>query len=73
MTGTKGASVNLFELLFFLLICLALGFLAHLIFPAWGWWVGAVAAAAVMLLVLAGAFRELFLGKSQDEEKQSNQ
>jgi len=63
--------VNLFELLFFLLICLGLGFLMHLSFPALSWLVGAVATAVVMLLIMTGAFRKLFSGKSPDEEKHS--
>jgi hypothetical protein len=53
-------SVNLLELLVFLLICLGLGFLAHLIFPAWGWYVGAAAALALMLLMLFAMVWDLF-------------
>ena len=43
--------MTLFELLFFLLVCLALGFIAHLIFPAWGWWVGAIPALALCVVM----------------------
>jgi membrane protein implicated in regulation of membrane protease activity len=52
--------MTLFELLFFLLVCLVAGFIAHLIFPAWGWWVGAVPALALVLVLEFFTFRNLF-------------
>ena len=50
--------MNVVELLIFLLICAALGFVGHLASPRYGWGVGAVLAVPVLILLLIGSFRE---------------
>jgi len=63
--------MTLFELLFFLLVCLVVGFIAHLIFPAWGWWVGAVPALALLLVLEFFTFRNLFSHKNPKSKRES--
>ena len=49
--------MNVFELIFFLLICAGFGFLGHLVSPRYGWGVGAALAVLFLFLLLKG-FRQ---------------
>ena len=44
--------MNVFELIFFLLICAGFGFLGHLVSPRYGWGVGAALAVLLFLFLL---------------------
>ena len=52
--------MNAIELLIFLLLCLGLGFLGHLVSPRYGWLAGAILAIVVSILLLVGTYRQLF-------------
>jgi uncharacterized membrane protein (DUF4010 family) len=58
--------MNVFELLFFLLFSLAVGFLGHLISPHYGWLVSAVVGGPILVLLPIGPalkrFREFRRG-----------
>jgi hypothetical protein len=51
--------MNIFELLFFLLFCVAVGFVGHLVSLRYGWLVGAVVGGSVVALLLVGSYREM--------------
>ena len=51
--------MNLIELLIFLLVCAALGFLGHFFSARWGWLVGAVPALAVAVIMLVSGWLSL--------------
>ena len=51
--------MNIFELLFFLLFCVAVGVVGHLVSPRYGWLVGAVVGGTFLALLLVGSFREI--------------
>jgi hypothetical protein len=51
--------MNIFELIIFLAICAAFGFIGHLVSPRYGWIVGAVPAVPVLILLLRGSFKEM--------------
>jgi hypothetical protein len=65
--------VTLIELALFLLICLAVGFSAHLVFPTWGWWIGAVPAFVLMLVMAFFTFWNLFSSEHEKRAKHSKQ
>ena len=50
--------MNVFELIIFLLLCAALGFVGHLVSPRYGWGVAAGLAVPVLILLFVGSFRE---------------
>ena len=50
--------MSIFELLIFLLICLGLGFLGHLVQHQYGWLVG-VAAVPVLIWLMTGGLRKV--------------
>jgi len=50
--------MNLIELLIFLLLCAGLGFLGRVFFPRWGWFVGAIPAGAVLIVMLFATIRQ---------------
>jgi hypothetical protein len=60
--------MNVFELLIFLSLCLGLGFLGHLIWPHYGWLLGA-AAIPVLIWLITGGLRKVLnqSGKAKDQ------
>lgn len=54
--------MNVFELIFFLLICAGFGFLGHLVSPRYGWGVGAALAVLVLSFLLLGTFKKTLKG-----------
>jgi hypothetical protein len=57
--------MSLFELVIFLLVCLGLGFLGHLVSPHYGWLLGAGLAVAVFMLMLITGFRRSWKNRSR--------
>ena len=64
--------MNLFELIIFLLICVGLGFLGHLLSPRYGWFAGGVI--PVFILLFIGSFKEALNAwrKKRRERGQTN-
>jgi len=62
--------MNVFELLIFLLLCLGLGFLGHLIWHHYGWLLG-VAAIPVLIWLMTGGLRKVLnhSGKAKDQSR----
>ena len=52
--------MNIFELLIFLLICVGLALVGHLVSHRYGWLAGVVVAIPVLVLLMVGSFREAF-------------
>ena len=50
--------MNLFELIIFLLVCVGLGFLGHLVSPRYGWFAGPILVLPVFVSLLIASFRK---------------
>jgi len=57
--------MNVFELIFFLLICAGFGFLGHLVSPRYGWGVGAALAVLLLLFLLLSSVKKTLKGFRQ--------
>jgi len=51
--------MSVFELIIFLVICAAFGFIGHLISPRYGWIVGSALGALVLILLGTGSFKKI--------------
>jgi hypothetical protein len=54
--------MNVFELIIFLFICAAFGFIGHLVSPRYGWLVGIGLAVLLLILLLGGSFKKIIEG-----------
>ena len=62
--------MNIFELLIFLLLCLGLGFLGHLVWHYYGWLVG-VAVIPLLIWLMTGGLRKVLnhSGKAKGQSR----
>jgi hypothetical protein len=64
--------MNVFELIVFLLVCAAFGFVGYLVSPRYGWFMGVGLAVLVLILLLSGSFKPRTRGTGLRQKNQSD-